>query len=168
MGCFLKKYHSAIIMAIIAVCIHVVPANAVTTQGNVGVIIQNAITVTELQAINFGVLRINPASTSQFILNPDGSFSSFGDINQIGSVNTGQFVTVGLSNAAISIDFTNGELNGPGDAMVLDQLSHNAGVTPVTDHQGNLMFNVGGRLNVNAGQIQGAYSGTYAVSVNYQ
>ena len=51
--------------------------------------------------------------------------------------------------------------------MTLNNFVHDAGGTPTTNGSGDLVFNVGGDLVVNAAQASGAYSGTYTVTVNY-
>ncbi len=84
-----------------------------------------------------------------------------------GSPAAGAYSATGQANQAVTISFTNGSLAGPGAAMTLDNFTHNAGTTPSFDGAGDLSFNVGADLSVNAAQTGGSYSGTMTVTVNY-
>ncbi len=50
--------------------------------------------------------------------------------------------------------------------MTVDTFNDDAGATP-TLVGGSDTFNVGATLNVGAAQVAGTYSGTFAVTVNY-
>jgi len=54
--------------------------------------------------------------------------------------------------------------------MTLDQFNANpvGGVVQLDATTGAAQFNVGGRLSVGSSQTAGVYSGTFAVSVEYQ
>ena len=51
--------------------------------------------------------------------------------------------------------------------MTVDTFNHDAGATPSLPPGGSETFNVGATLNVGATQASGTYSGTFAVTVNY-
>ena len=59
-------------------------------------------------------------------------------------------------------------MTGPGTAMALGNFTHDAGGSPAFDGSGDLSFNVGADLTVNASQAAGEYSGSYSVTVDYQ
>ena len=51
--------------------------------------------------------------------------------------------------------------------MTVDTFTDDAGVNPKLPAGGSDTFNVGATLNVGATQAAGTYSGTFAVTVNY-
>ncbi len=57
-------------------------------------------------------------------------------------------------------------LTGPGASMDVDTFNHDAGASP-TLVGGSDTFNVGATLSVADTQAGGNYSGTFAVTVNY-
>jgi hypothetical protein len=57
-------------------------------------------------------------------------------------------------------------LTSGGNTMTVDTFTDDAGATP-TLAGGSDAFNVGATLNVGATQVAGTYSGTFAVTVNY-
>ena len=54
-----------------------------------------------------------------------------------------------------------------GDTMTVDTFTHDAGGGPALDGTGSDAFSVGATLNVGGAQASGTYSGTFAVTVNY-
>ena len=101
-------------------------------------------------------------------LTPSGSISG-----QNGSIFTGapipaEFSVKGDNNTAVSISFSTGDtLTGSGDSMALSGFTHDAGASPAFNGAGNLFFNVGATLAINAGQAGGSYSGLYTITVDY-
>ena len=81
-----------------------------------------------------------------------------------------QQVTISLGSNTI-------QLTGPGAPMTVSQFE--IGSTPtvilsttptrfrITTPGGNFAFGIGARLNVNANQAPGDYSGTFAITLNY-
>ncbi len=58
-------------------------------------------------------------------------------------------------------------LTSGGDTMTIDTFTDDAGGAPSLSGAGSDTFNVGATLNVGATQAAGTYSGTFAVTVNY-
>lgn len=54
-----------------------------------------------------------------------------------------------------------------GDPMPLTGFNHDAGLNPQLDTDGEVTFNVGATLNVNANQKAGLYTANYSVTVAY-
>jgi hypothetical protein len=141
-------------------------AFATDLSGNASAQIQQAISIVEDTAMDFGTTAVDGSggtvtiSTAGAVTGPAGySFS--------GSPAAGAFTASGDVSTAVTISFTDGSLTGPGAAMTLNNFLHDAGGSPATDVAGDLTFNVGGDLVVNAAQVSGAYAGTYTVTVNY-
>ncbi len=84
-----------------------------------------------------------------------------------GNAEPGVFSINGAPNTSVFVNFTEGSLNGPGAPIKLHSLQHNQGGLPTIDNSGNLMLKVGGRLNLNANQLPGNYSGRYSVEIDY-
>ena len=59
-------------------------------------------------------------------------------------------------------------LSSGGNSMTVDTFTHDAGALPtLPGGTGSETFNVGATMNVGAAQADGTYSGTFAVTVNY-
>ncbi|MCZ4279995.1 DUF4402 domain-containing protein [Kiloniella laminariae] len=134
--------------------------------GNASAQIQQAISITENTAMDFGNTAVD-ASGGTVTISTAGAVSGPAGYTFSGSPAAGAFTASGDASTAVTISFTNGSLTGPGAAMTLNNFTHDAGGTPTTDGSGDLAFNVGADLVVNATQASGAYAGTYTVTVNY-
>jgi hypothetical protein len=141
-------------------------ALATDQTGNASATIQQAISITEDTAMDFGIVAVD-GSGGTVTISSAGAVSGPAGYTFSGSPAAGTFTASGDASTAVTISFTAGSLTGPGTAMTLNNFTHDAGGTPTTDGTGDLTFNVGGDLVVNAAQASGAYSGTYTVTVNY-
>ena len=124
------------------------------------------IVITENTQVDFGTI-IFDGSAGTVTISAAGAVT--GPLGYIfaGTPAAGAYGVTGQQNQSVIISFTSGSLTGPGTAMTLDNFTHNAGASPGFDNQGNLSFNVGADLSVNAAQTSGSYSGTFTVTVNY-
>ncbi|GAB4363270.1 MAG: hypothetical protein Kow00114_19240 [Kiloniellaceae bacterium] len=141
-------------------------AFATDQTGNASAQIQQAISITEDTAMDFGTIAVD-GSSGTVTISAAGAVSGPAGYTFSGSPAAGTFTASGDASTAVTISFTAGSLTGPGAAMTLNNFTHDAGGTPTTDGTGDLTFNVGADLGVNALQASGAYSGTYTVTVNY-
>lgn len=141
-------------------------AFATDQTGNASAQIQQAISITEDTQMDFGTIAVD-GSGGTVTITAAGSVSGPAGYTFSGSPAGGTFTASGDASTAVTISFTDGSLTGPGTAMTLNNFTHDAGGTPTTDGTGDLTFNVGADLVVNASQASGAYSGTYVVTVNY-
>lgn len=143
-------------------------ANAADVTGNASATIQTPIALSEDTAMNFATI-IADTSGDVVTLTPAGSISAANTSTFSGTAAAGAFSATGGANAAVSISFSTGDtLTGPGTAMPLGTFTTDAGGSPAFDGSGDLAFNVGADLTINAAQTAGAYSGTYTLTVNYQ
>jgi hypothetical protein len=125
------------------------------------------ITVTETQQMNYGTIAVTSGGGTVTIA-ANGTVSAPGGFVLSGAPTAGLFHVTGSNNCAVVISFTAGSLTGPGTAMPLGNFTTNAGANPTLQPPaGQLDFNVGADLSVNAGQLGGNYSGTYTVTVIY-
>ncbi len=142
-------------------------AQATDITGNASATIQQAIVLTEDTAMDFATI-IADASGDTVTLSTLGAVSATGTSTFSGTAAAGAFSATGTPSAAVTISFSSGDtLTGPGAAMGLGTFAHDAGGSPAFDGAGDLSFNVGADLTVNAGQVGGAYSGTYTLTVDY-
>ncbi|GAB4395081.1 MAG: hypothetical protein Tsb0032_26170 [Kiloniellaceae bacterium] len=141
-------------------------AFATDQTGNASAQIQQAISITEDTAMDFGTVAVD-GSGGTVTISTAGAVSGPAGYTFSGSPAAGTFTASGDASTAVTISFTAGSLTGPGTAMALNNFTHDAGGSPTTDGTGDLTFNVGGDLVVNAAQASGSYSGTYTVTVNY-
>lgn len=141
-------------------------SSAETVSGTASVEIRQPVALSQVQALEFGIISADAADTISVA--PDGQFSSLNGATLSGASNAGRFSAQGQADTAVIISFADGVLSGVGDSMVIRNFSHNVGASPRFDTDGALIFNVGADLVINASQLPGLYNGTYQVSVNYQ
>ena len=121
----------------------------------------------EEATMNFATIIANPFGDN-ITLTPSGSISGQNSSIFTGTPQPAEFSVQGDSNASASISFGTGDtLSGPGSSMSLINFTHDAGASPAFNNTGDLFFNVGATLTINAGQFGGSYSGFYTVTVDY-
>lgn len=161
----LFRYATAVVLGL-GVAASGTVAFATDQTGNASASIQQAISIVENTQMDFGTVAVD-GSGGTVTIATTGAVSGPAGYTFSGSPAAGAFTASGDATTAVTISFTAGSLTGPGTAMNLNNFAHDAGGTPTTDGTGDLTFNVGGDLVVNATQASGAYSGTYTVTVNY-
>jgi hypothetical protein len=125
------------------------------------------ITVAETQQMNYGTIAVTTGGGT-VTLAANGTLSVPSGFSSMGLPSVGSFHVTGTNNCGVTISFVAGSLAGPGTAMQIQNFTTNAGATPtLAPPAGQLDFNVGADLVVNAGQAAGSYSGTYTVTVIY-
>ncbi len=99
---------------------------------------------------------------------PAGARSSV-DLDLFGGLPAAaSFDVTGEKDSNYSITFpSSATLTSGANTMTMDTFTHDAGGTPQLSGSGSDTFNVGATLNVGATQAAGTYSGTFAVTVNY-
>lgn len=123
--------------------------------------------LTEEASMSFATIIGDPFGDN-ITLTPSGSISGQNGSIFTGSPVSAEFSVKGDNNTAVSISFSTGDtLTGSGDNMPLSNFTHDAGTSPAFNGAGNLFFNVGATLTINAGQAGGSYSGLYTVTVDY-
>src|SRR6185437_374444 len=107
-----------------------------------------------------------PATGGTVMLTTAGTINSTNGFVVRGTPVAGEFTAHGIPNFPAIVTISNGDaVTGPGRPMPLAVYPSNARAT--FNSAGELHFSVGARLTVNPNQAPGAYSGTYAVTVNF-
>ncbi len=116
--------------------------------------------------MDFGTM-LTTGTAGTVTVTPAGARSSV-DVDLFGGLpSAASFDVTGAVGQAYSITLPSSTtLTSGGDTMNVDTFNHDAGGTP-TLPGGSDTFNVGATLNVGATQAAGTYSGTFAVTVNY-
>lgn len=152
------------------------------------------LTVVWVQDMSFGRIVPRPQAGTVTVDQISGACTVTGPILEVGTCKFAQFAGMGSKNMNARISLTNVvNLTGPGQAMVLDNITlgtnstisltgnsnangrgvgltkgGNAAKYQITTNSGIYVLNIGGRLNVNANQAPGFYTGQIAISVQYQ
>jgi hypothetical protein len=142
-------------------------AMAADATGSASVTVAQPIAVSETTSLNFGTIT-SSASAGTVVISTAGARSVTGGVGELGgSPAAASFSVTGEGNNAFSISLpSSASLTGPGTAMTVNAIAHNAGGTPSLSG-GSRTFSVGATLNVGASQTAGAYTGTYSVTVSY-
>lgn len=174
------------------------PASAkgtpVTRTATARATVVSALSVVWVQDLKFGRIVPRPQVGTVTVDQITGACTVTGPILEVGKCQFAQFAGQGAKNMNARISLTNStNLTGPGQAMVLDQITvgtnstisfagnanangRGVGLTKggngerysITTNSGIYVLNIGGRLTVNANQAPGTYNGTITISVQYQ
>lgn len=151
-------------------------------------------TLVKVQDMSFGRIVARPQAGTVTVNGTTGACTVTGPILEVGTCRQAIFAGMGTKNmrARLSLDSVV-SLTGPGQAMVLDQvfLSNDATISfsgnpnangqgvgltqgngnqryTIASNSGIFTLKIGGRLNVNANQLPGIYTGSITVTVQYQ
>jgi hypothetical protein len=116
------------------------------------------------------VLRGTTAGTVTINAAADARSSTGGVTLAGGSPHAAEFQTVGLINTLflISVPSTSSTLtNGSGGSMTVNNWTQDGNALRLFPAGGVVTIRVGGRLNVNANQAPGTYTGTFTLTVIY-
>lgn len=142
--------------------------HAADQTGTATAVIRAAITLTEDQGMDFGIITPDPAG-DVITITPAGGATAASGSSLAGTPAAGGFTATGTALTAVTISFSTGNtLTGPGTAMPLGTFVTNAGGSPAFDGGGDLDFDVGAQLTIAAAQAAGTYNGSYTVTVDYQ
>lgn len=165
----------------------------VTATGQAQATVVAPLTIIYVQGMSFGRIVPRPTAGTVTVDQNTGQCIVTGAILEVGNCRYAQFSGMGTKNMNARISLTNVvNLTGPGQAMVLDNIvmgtnstisyagnpnanGQGVGLTKggnaqrytVTTNSGIYILNIGGRLNVNANQAPGVYTGSIAISVQY-
>ena len=168
-------------MVVCALCaLSALPAAAQSnTQVRVGVLLLEPMSLTNSAPLDFGAI-IPSAGGGDVTLTATGTVSATGGVVVMpGSAGPARFAGQGgASRVLIKTASNQIFLTGPGAQMRVDNFEigdlsglsqiGNGNNFQITGAGGVIGFSVGARLRVNAGQAPGDYSGSFAMTFNYQ
>ena len=136
----------------------------------VGAIILPA-TITKLYDMDFGFVTVTTAGTAIVDSNTDAITTTGGVLFAGGLPHAAQFAAVSPSKTVVRIQLPNKAATltraGGTETMMVDTWTINGATTRnVTAHQ-TFDFKIGGTLHVAANQVEGTYTGTFDVMINY-
>ena len=166
----MKKINTKILLGTVGVLsVLSYSAFAANQTGNASATISTLIAVTEDTQMAFGNVSVDSAGGTVTLTSAGGISADNANYVFSGTPAGAAFSATGDASAPVTISFSTGDtLTGPGTAMALQNFTNDAGGSPAFDGTGNLAFNVGADLVVNASQTAGSYSGTYTITVDYQ
>jgi len=126
--------------------------------------------LTESSTLEFGQLQSSGAPGTVVIDDADGRTASGGASLEGGTFGSATWSVSGEPSTAYTISLPDSDvvLSSGADAMTVNGFTDSHGGSSATDAAGSDSFNVGAILNVGANQPDGAYSGTYDVTIAYQ
>ncbi len=126
-----------------------------------------AISISTGGNLDFG--KMSPTGTAGTVTVTPAGVRTSKDVDLFGGLPAAaSFDVTGEGNEVFSITFpSSATLTSGANTMTVDTFKHDAGGNPKLSG-GSLTFNVGAKLHVGATQAEGTYSGTFAVTVNYQ
>lgn len=147
------------------------PLMAASSVATVNVKISHFLAVTNTSAMNFGEVSVNSVAGA-VTLNSDGSRDYVGGVllNSSDSFSPAKFVIEGAQYADYSVSFPD-EIqmtDGHGNTLIVDQISSEMFDAGESGSGGLKELVVGARLNLQAYQTTGDYSGSLVVEVEYK
>ena len=147
------------------------PLFAVSSVATVNVEISRFLSIVNTGAMNFGEVSINSVA-GEVTLNSDGTreFAGGVKLNGGGSYSPARFVIEGSQNADYSISFPEEVVmtDGYGNTLTINQINGELFDVGESDSNGFKELTVGAKLNLDAYQATGTYSGSLAVEVEYR
>lgn len=121
--------------------------------------------------LDFGELVVTTAGTA--LIDPlSGSLTTTGGVTKIGTTaHPATFTATGSKNSVVNIRLPTSAITltrvGGGGTMTLSNWTLDGKTNRKIPLNSAFNFNVGGTLNVAAGQADGTYSGTFTITVQY-
>ena len=127
--------------------------------------------ITKLFDMDFGLVTVTAAGTATVDSTTDAVTTSGGVLFAGGLPHAAQFQAVSPSKTVVHIRLPNRGTTltrvGGTETMTLDSWTINGAVTRnVTAHE-TFSFAVGGTIHIAANQVEGTYTGTFAVTIDY-
>ncbi len=130
----------------------------------------SSLTVTSTADLQLGQIAANTGGT--VTVNADSTVASTGALISTGTRSPAAFDVVGSPNSMVLVTLPSGSVNltrvSGTQTMSLGSFNTNPNGAFQLSVTGTGSFNVGGTLTVGSGQVPGTYTGTFAVSVEYQ
>lgn len=158
--------------SIAAICLMLTPvAHSASAVANATVKVSHHTSVATVDDLSFGDVSVN-SMAGAVLINADGSRTAEGGVQLGGadSFSPARFVIDGLPNTTYELAFPNQVemMDEHGNTIVVDQLNSDSLAMGEQAFSGSQTLNVGGRLNLDANQPVGVYSGTLFVDIIYR
>lgn len=146
-------------------------AAAVSANSTGKATILNSLSVVRQADLDFGELVVNGTGTA--VMNPvSGATTTTGTITPTGVPgHPAQFTATGSRNSVVIIHVPTSPVTltrvGGTETMTVSNWTLDGPVNRKIPLNSAFNFSVGGTLNIAAGQVEGTYSGTFAVQVQY-
>jgi hypothetical protein len=140
-------------------------------QATAGATLIHPLTVTKLRDMDFGALSVGVAGTA--VLEPNANaLTTTGGVASIGGSPTcAQFVGAAQSNSVVNINIPTNTIAlkrvGGTETMTVSNFTLQGQSKRALAKAQSFTFRVGGTLNVAANQVEGLYTGTFDVTVQY-
>jgi hypothetical protein len=140
-------------------------------QATAGATLIHPLTVTKLRDMDFGALSVGVAGTA--VLEPNANaLTTTGGVASIGGSPTcAQFVGAAQSNSVVNIKIPTNTIAlkrvGGTETMTVSNFTLQGQSKRALAKAQSFTFRVGGTLNVAANQVEGLYTGTFDVTVQY-
>lgn len=146
------------------------PGPALAETGSMGASVITPLTLSEAAPLEFGLLNSSDSGGTVVVDNADGRSATGGATLDGGAVQSGTWSVQGEPDTAYSIALPDSDVTlvSGGDSMTVNNFTDSEGGSSATDASGGDSFTVGATLNVGADQMDGAYSGSYEITVAYQ
>jgi len=161
------------VFALIALTASPAPAVTPATQATANARIYKPLTISKVQNLDFGVIVLGSGTWSGEVvsLSQAGALTCGGGVNLIcsGSPQVAKYHLVGTNNAAVTVTCPGFNLTGPGTLAFTctpnAPTTVNLGATGSTT---GVDFSIGGWISLDSTTPDGVYSGTFAVTADYQ
>ncbi len=147
------------------------PAAAQTAAGQSRTTVLDQITMTNTGELNFGRATVG-ATAGRIVINPNtNARTTTGSVVTVGAGHSrASFVVSGTPNRIVRFTVVSGSIvlsNGSGGTMTVNTFRLNGPRNRNLGAAGSVTLQVGARLNVNANQAPGNYTGSFQVRVDY-
>lgn len=146
-----------------------VPASAVSALATINVTVARFLSITNTSSLEFGTISVSSTAGSVVVDVNGMRFTTGGvSINPAGMYTPAKFIIEGKPDASFSITLPDSvELrDGKGNTIHVDKLE-SSNKSGNLDANGALEVKVGGKINLDANQKSGDYSGVMIVELNY-
>jgi len=147
------------------------PAYAVSSVATVNAKVTRFLSLANTGAMNFGEVSINSVPGA-VTLNADGTREALGGVklNSSSSYSPAKFIIEGAQNADYSVSFPDEVVmtDGFGNTLIVNKINSELFDAGESNSNGLKELVVGAKLNLDAYQATGAYSGSLVVEIEYR
>lgn len=186
-GHHLPRLIASLLLAFLALAASSAHAQSSTFSATTEVALVEPLTLVNLNSLDFGsVAATTTAGTVTMTPAASPTCTAAGGVTHFGTCQPAQFLGYGATGMVFRVKLPVGRqttITGPGGSILIDnmkvdgnpeltliQINNSQGFVRyrIASANGIFHFRVGGRLNVNANQLPGYYSGTFEVRLDYQ